>query len=51
MAQIAEMRAILGDESRVYALIKEELAAVKDRYDNRAARRSCLARARSTSSR
>jgi DNA gyrase subunit A len=34
MAQIAEMRAILGDESRVYSLIKEELAVVKDRYDN-----------------
>jgi DNA gyrase subunit A len=29
MARIAELRAILGDEARVYALVKEELAAVR----------------------
>jgi DNA gyrase subunit A len=30
--RIAELRAILGDESRVLGLIKEELGEIKDRY-------------------
>jgi DNA gyrase subunit A len=34
MALIAELRAILGDEDRVLAVIKEELLVVKNRYGN-----------------
>jgi DNA gyrase subunit A len=34
MALIAELRAILGDEDRVLAVIKEELLVVKQRYGN-----------------
>jgi DNA gyrase subunit A len=30
--QIAELRALLGDEDRVFALIKEELVEIRDRY-------------------
>ena len=30
--RIAELRAILGDEARVYALIREELVAIRERY-------------------
>ena len=32
MAIIAELRAILGDESRVYAVIREELLDVRERF-------------------
>ncbi len=32
LERIAELRAILGDEARVYALIREELLEIRDRY-------------------
>jgi DNA gyrase subunit A len=32
MERISELRAILGDESRLYALIKEELAEIREMY-------------------
>ena len=51
-AQIAELRAILGDEDRVFGLIKDELLATsRSASTTSAARRSSRARARSTSSR
>ncbi len=38
-ARIAELRAILGDEARVYALIRDELLEIRARYARRAAHR------------
>ena len=32
--QITELRAILGDEARVYAVIREELLEIRERYDD-----------------
>ena len=52
MARIAELRAILGDEARVYALIREELLEMRRHSKpTSAARRSRTSRARSTSRR
>ena len=44
--RIAELRAILGDEARVYALIREELLEIRGRVRRRAAHRDRARRGR-----
>ena len=47
--RIAELRAILGDETRVLAVIKEELAEIRERFGDERRWRSPTPRTRSTS--
>ena len=51
MERIAELRAILGDQARIDALIREELLEIKEIYAKATtgARRSSPARTRSSS--